>query len=38
MLGLARDRRVAAAVLTPAQAARLPQLEMDDMVKAMKLP
>ena len=38
MLGLARDRRAAAAVLTPAQTARLPQLQTDDLLKAIKRP
>jgi hypothetical protein len=38
MLGLARDRRAAAAVLTPAQAARLPQLQAGDMLKAINRP
>ena len=38
MLGLARDRRAAAAVLTPTQTARLPQLQTDDLLKAMKRP
>jgi hypothetical protein len=38
MIGLARDRRAAAAVLTPAQTARLPQLQADDLLKAIKRP
>jgi hypothetical protein len=38
MLGIMRDRRAAAAVLTPVQAARLPQLEASDMLKALRRP
>jgi hypothetical protein len=38
MLALARDRRAAAAVLTPEQTARLPQLQTDDLLKAIKHP
>jgi hypothetical protein len=38
LLGLARDRRATAAVLTPAQVAQLPALQANDMMKAIKRP
>jgi hypothetical protein len=38
MLGLALDRRAAAAVLTPGQTVLLPQLLADDLLKAVKRP
>ena len=38
MVGLARDRRAAAAVLTPAQRDQLPRLEASDRMAAMKRP
>jgi hypothetical protein len=38
MLAMARDRRAAAAVLTPEQTARLPQLQTNDLLKAIKRP
>lgn len=37
-LALGRDRRAAAAVLTPGQVGRLPHLESDAMMKAFKRP
>lgn len=38
MIGLARDRRAIAAVLTSAQIALLPQLQSNEMLKAFKRP
>ena len=38
LIGLAGDRRATAAVLTPEQVARLPRLEANDMMKAMRRP
>jgi hypothetical protein len=38
LLALVRDRRAAAALLTATQVALLPQLQMDDMLKAIQRP
>jgi len=38
MLGFAWDRRAVAALLTPAQVSQLPQLQISDMMKAVRRP